>query len=438
MDNKKISLIRDPLPTLFVKYLTPSIISLIVMALYGIVDGIFIGRGVGKDGLAAINFGYPIINFMNALSLMFGVGGGTLISIYNKRKKFRDICFTYVIILNIIFYLIVLLSVFLLNEKLIYFMGSSENLLGMVKEYLYPTTIGIIFLMLSTSLVIVVRNNASPVYAFFSMISGAITNIFLDWLFIFKFNYGIKGAAVATVIGQIISFALLVFYFYKRKKEISILFEYKFIIFFKIISIGFSSFIVEFAVAFITILFNVILMKYGGEVAVAAYCVIGYIFYIFRMLYSGIAQGIQPIISFNYGMQNKNRVLDSFKLVHKICFFLSIFNIIILNIFSEKIVRLFNSDYELVNLTISGLRIYSLAIFFIGTNLINIGYLQSKNSPKSATLLSFSRSIIFIIIYIIILPPIFNINGIWATFPLADATTILLTWIFRKKINFKK
>ena len=292
--DEKIRLKQEPIGRLFFRYLSPSIISLVVIALYGIIDGIFVGIGVGKDGLAAINIAYPIINLANALALMFGVGGATLISIYTKTKKFKNTCFSYIIYLNLSFYIILLFLVFIFRESLMYLVGSNSYLISYVKSYLYPTTGGIIFIMLSTSFSIIVRNNGSPLYSFIVMTIGAGINILLDWLFVIKFKFGMSGAAFATIIGQLFSFLLLVLYFYRRKKEFKIEYIFNPLILFKIFSIGFSSFIIEFAIAFVIVLFNIILMKYGGEISVAAYSVVGYVFYMFRMIYAGIAQGIQP------------------------------------------------------------------------------------------------------------------------------------------------
>lgn len=435
--NKKEMLGSEKISILFIKYLTPSVIGLIVIALYGIIDGMFVGIGVGRDGLAAINIGYPIINLANALALMFGVGGATLISIYTKTKKFKNACFSYLIYLNIFFYILIILTVFIFRDSLIKFMGANSYLSSYVKAYLYPTAGGIIFIMLSTSLSIIVRNNGSPVYSFISMTTGAVTNIFLDWLLVIKYNYGLSGAAFATITGQFFTFLLLVIYFHKRKNEFQIINKYfNSKILFKIFSIGFSSFIIEFAIAFIIVIFNRVFMKYGGEIAVAAYSVVGYIFYMFRMIYAGIAQGIQPIVSYNFGIGNTKRMLKTYFLAHKISFVISILNLIIINVFSNEIVSFFSRDQELIELAVEGNKIYSMAVLFVGINLINTMYLQSKNSPKYAITISMSRSVIFIIIYIVILPPILGMKGIWLAFPLADMTTTLFTWLFRKKIKF--
>lgn len=432
----KYDLEKDSINKLLVKYLAPSIMSLLVTALYVIVDGIFVGRGTGQSGLAAINIAYPIINISNALSLMVGVGGSTLMSIYSKNKRIKNLFFTYIIILVIFFYFILNIIVFLSGDKLLYFAGSSENLLPLAKTYLYTVAIGVIFIMLSTALAPVIRNNRAPALAFFSMIVGAFINIILDYIFIMKFNWGIFGAAFATVIGQAFSFLSMLLYFLSARSDLKLKFnKFKRKIFTKILSLGFSSFIVEFAVAIILIFFNKKFMYYGGEIAVSAFCIVAYIFFIFRMTYTGIAQGIQPIVSYNYGIRRVDRMEKCFKIAHIINLCLAFIFFIFVNIFPEEITKIFNSNEELVELTVHGLRLYVIAVFFLGGNLVNISYLQAKNRAKSAILISLMSSFVFLMLYINILPIFIGLDGIWLAFPISDFTTLVITILFRKKLH---
>lgn len=223
--SKSISLGKDPVWKLFLNFSIPAVTGMIVTAMYSIVDGIFVGRGVGADGLAALNLGYPIVNFGAALSLMFGIGGATLISLNPKDKEFCNRCFSYIIVLNVTAYLLILLLVVFFNERIIRLMGANDNLLPMVKAYMYPCTAALGFLMISNSLNAVVRNDKAPAYAFISMVIGAVTNIFLDWLFIMKFGFGIFGAATATGIGQLFSMLFLVRYFMKPGSRFKFSFE---------------------------------------------------------------------------------------------------------------------------------------------------------------------------------------------------------------------
>ncbi len=432
--SKSISLGKDSIGKLFLNFSIPAVTGMLVTAFYAIIDGVFIGQGVGADGLAAINIGYPIVNFGAALSLMFGVGGSTLISLYPKNKKIQNRCFSYIITLNIISYIFIVLMVIIFNEKLLYLMGSSEQLLPMVKAYLYPCTVGVGFLMLANSLNAVVRNDKSPTYAFIAMVIGAVTNIILDWLFIIVFRWGMFGGALATAIGQLFSMLFLIKYFFRFDCH----FKYKFMklklnILYKMLMIGFPSFIMEFAVALITILFNLSFMKYSGELGVSAFCIVGYIFYIFRMLFSGLGQGIQPIVSYNYGAKLHERVKGIYKLGHRVSFVISIIILIWVVFFSKSLIVLFNNDIVLRKKASEGMILYTSAIIFMGANFINIAYLQSKGKANSANLLSILRSTVYVAITLFILPKIIGERGVWLALPVSDLLTYLTTVVLQKR-----
>ncbi len=432
--SKSISLGKDSIGKLFLNFSIPAVTGMLVTAFYAIIDGVFIGQGVGADGLAAINIGYPIINFGAGLSLMFGVGGSTLISLYPKNKKIQNRCFSYIVTLNIISYIFIVLMVVIFNEKLLYLMGSSEQLLPMVKAYLYPCTVGVGFLMLANSLNAVVRNDKSPTYAFIAMVIGAVTNIFLDWLFIMVFKWGMFGGALATAIGQLFSMLFLIKYFFRFGCH----FKYRFMklklnILYKMLMIGFPSFIMEFAVALITILFNLSFMKYSGELGVSAFCVVGYIFYIFRMLFSGLGQGIQPIVSYNYGAKLTDRVKGIYNLGHRVSFVISTIILIWVVFFSRNLIVLFNNDIILREKASEGMILYTSAIIFMGANFINIAYLQSKGKANSANLLSILRSTVYVAITLFILPKIFGERGVWLALPASDLLTYLTTIILQKR-----
>lgn len=436
--NKNLKSFKKEIRISMAKYIFPSVMSLLLTAFYVIVDGIFIGIGAGEEGLAAINIGYPLVNISNGFSLMFGIGGSTLISIYSRNKKIKNIFFTSIIFLCISFYLLLLSAVFLSGDKLIYMIGSSESLLPQVKMYLYPLTIGSIFLMLTTAMIPILRNINAPRYAFFSMSVGAITNIILDWIFILKFNMGIRGASIATVIGQIFSFSSIAIFFIIFNTGLHFnLKKMKLKIFLKIISVGFSSCLLETAIALILIIFNIKFMYYGGQVAVSAFCIVAYIYFIARMLFTGVAQGIQPLLSYNYGIKNYEKIYIFFKETYKLNIFLSFAFFLLLNIFAKQIISIFGATGELLNLTIHGFRIYSLAVFFSCFNLLNISYLQSIDRARSSIFISLINSFIFLIIFSNLLPIFLGMDGIWFSFPLSDFMSLLTTYLLRKKLSFK-
>lgn len=433
---KTLDLKKDSVTKLFFNFSIPAVTGMMVNALYAIIDGIFIGQGVGADGLAAVNIAYPVINLGIAISLLIGTGGATLMSLRPKNIKFKNTCFSHIVILNIISYLVILCFVLINGDKLVYLLGSSETLLIQVKTYLYTCVIAMIFLMLSNSLNAVVRNDKSPVYAFISMVIGAITNVFLDWLFIIVFEWGVFGGAFATAIGQLLSFLFLVKYFFRIDCKLKFKLQKLKVTFVKnIISIGFPSFTIEFTAALTNALFNIAFMKFLGEIGVSAYCIVAYICYIFRCVFTGLAQGVQPVISFNYGAKEFERVRKTYRLGHIVTFIVSTSILLSVVFYGKNLVRLFNNDKALVDLASHGLILFASAIIFQGANFINISYLQSKGMTKLSNIISSLRSIVFFLIAIIILPLFLRETGVWLSLPSSDFMCFIVSCIILRKEN---
>lgn len=427
----RVDLQNGSIGKLFFYFSFPAVTGMMVSAFYVIVDGMFIGRGIGSDGLAAINIAYPITNFLVGLSLMFGVGGATMISVARGKNQTSEVnrIFTHMLFLTFLVYFIALCAVILFEKDVIYFLGGNDALYNEVRGYLIPSAWFNIFYMLSMGLNAIVRNDNAPKHAMFSMIVGAVINIFLDALFIIVFKWGMWGAAIATGIAQMGSFAFLCTHFYNGNS--TIMFEKKLrfspIIIWKIIVNGFPSFIIEFAIAVVTLLFNLVLMKMTGEMGVAAFSIVAYVFCIFRMTYNGLSQGIQPIVSFNYGAKKEDRLKKIFSLGHKTAFVTAALIIIVINIESKNIVKMFTDNLELIDMASKGLICYTSGMFFLGANFINISYLQSMEKALLSNLISFGRSFLFVVVGILIYPKLFGIYGVWLTLPLADFTVFAMT-----------
>lgn len=430
----RVDLRNDSIGKLFFYFSFPAVAGMMVSAFYVIVDGIFVGRGIGSNALAAINIAYPITNFLVGLSLMFGVGGATMISIARGKNQVKEVnnIFSHILFLTFLAYFIALTTIILFEKNVITFLGGNATLYNDVRAYLIPSAWFNIFFMLSMGLNAVVRNDNAPKHAMFSMIIGAVVNIFLDALFIMVFKWGIWGAATATGLSQVCSFLFLWLHFYNGSSEIRFEKKLRFSpkIITKILINGFPSFIIEFAIAVVTLLFNIVLMKMIGEIGVAAFSIVAYVFYIFRMFFNGLAQGIQPIVSFNYGANRFDRLKKIFILGHKTSIISALLIIIILNIFKVNIVSSFtNGDEELIKLASGGLIGYTSGLVFLAINFINISYLQSMEKALISNLLSFGRSFFFVVVGILIYPKIFGIYGVWLTPPLADFTIFAITLI---------
>lgn len=433
---KKLDLENGNLTKLFITFAMPATISMIMTFLYTVADGIFITRGVGSNGIAAVNIGYPIINFTVALSLMFGIGGATLIAFKKGDIKYQNRYFSHIIFLNIVVYIIVAGAIFLFTNPLMMALGASEELLPMIKGYMYPCTISTSFLMISTSLNAVVRNDNAPKRAMQSNLIGAGMNIVLDYLFIFKFHLGIEGGAYATAISQIVAAIYLCRHFIGSTFKLEISWKkLDFRILKRIISIGLPSFVLEFAVAVITVLLNIAFMKEAGVFAASSYGIISYSFMLFRMLFTGISQGIQPIVSYNYGRRNFARIKEVLIFTHKVAFGMSVISLILIIIFGKNMVNIFTSDVALVKESTKGFVLYSIALSFLAFNFVNIAYLQAIDRVRVSNIICMSRSFVFVFVGLMILPKFLGINGIWLALPFADFITALLTIPFMKKIT---
>ncbi|WP_297598178.1 MATE family efflux transporter [uncultured Cetobacterium sp.] len=439
MSNNKNQLESQTISKLFYKFAIPASIGMLVNSLYVVADGVFISRGIGSVGIAAVNIGYPIINLTAALSLMFGAGGATLISLNSENQNFKNKSFTYTIILNLFFYILIASLVFMFPNQIMKSLGATELLLPMVKDYMYPCIIASFFLMLSISLNAVVRNDNAPKKAMNSLFIGAITNIVLDYVFIFRFKMGIEGGAYATAIGQILSAIYLCMHFPNSSFKFDFnLKDIQWNLMGKICSLGFSSFILEFAVMVITILLNITLSRTEGQIGVAAYGIISYSFVIYRMLFTGLAQGIQPIVSFNYGRRNFKKVLEIFKFAHKFCFIASTIALLLAKLLALDVVKIFTTEAHLFEYTAKGLFLYSSAIIFVGANFMNISYLQAMDKALLANFISVCRGVVFMGIGILVLPKFLGVNGIWLTLPFADVMTFFLTCIIFKIFEINK
>ncbi|MFK4784430.1 MATE family efflux transporter [Fusobacterium sp. MFO224] len=430
---KKIDLEKDSISSLFIKFAIPSIISMLVISLYTIIDGIFIARGVGSSAMAAVNIGYPVLTLGTSVSFMLGIGGATLIAFKKGDIKYQNKCFTHIIFLNLIIYLLIAILVFGFTNPLIYFLGGNDEILPLIRGYLYPCTTAAFFLMLSSSLNAVVRNDGNPRKAMTSTILGAICNIILDYIFIFKFNMGIEGGATATAISQIISALYLFTHFINSTFKIELNKKLDFHLISSIILIGFPSFMLEFSVGVISVLLNIEFMRIGGVFAAAAYSIVAYAFMFYRMLFLGLAQAGQPIISYNYGKQKLEKIKESFKVAHKLTFIISVISLISVFAFSESIISIFTEDPEMLAACTRGFILYSIAISFLGFNCINIAYLQAINQPLISVIISISRSFGFGFIAFMVFPDFLSLDGVWLNLPFADFATSLASVPFIKK-----
>lgn len=415
---------------LMVKFAVPSIIGMIVSALYNIVDQLFIGNFVGALGNAATNIAFPFSTACIALSLMFGIGGASCFNLNMGRGETKKAPY---FVGNSIFALtvsgIVLMVVTLLFLKpLLLLFGSSKTVLHYAIEYVSITAIGFPFLILTTGGGHLIRADASPKMAMFCNLLGAVVNIILDAIFVPL--WGMSGAAWATIIGQILSAIVVIIYLFNFK-TVKLKFSHflpKFKYLAKTASIGMASFINQLAIMLVIIILNNSLRYYGGlsiygeDIPIACSGIIMKVNQIVFSIVIGLSQGTQPIESFNYGAKNYTRVKNAYKLAIVTGAVISIVAFAFFQIFPKEILGLFGKKNS--NLYFEfGVKFFRMFLFFTWLNFIQpitSTFFTSIGKPVKGIILSLTRQIIFFLPPLLILPTFFGINGIFYTGPIAD------------------
>lgn len=436
---------------LLFKFGTPSIISMLVGALYNIVDQIFIGQGVGINGNAATNVAFPLTTICVSISLFLGLGGASSYSLLLGRGE-REKATTIIgntISLAFIFSIVLTIIVKVFVKKIMYMFGSTEEVLSYAIKYSSITSTGFLPFIFSSMMSHIIRADGSPRYSMMSVLSGAIANTILDPIFIFYFKMGIAGAALATIIGQFISFALTFKYIFKMKnitlnKE-SFLLKINNVI--KIFTLGLSGGFNQLAMMAVQITMNNVLSYYGnqsiygGNIPLAVSGIIIKINMIIMAFIIGTGQGSQPIIGFNYGARNYKRVIDTYKLSVFITTMMAIIASILFQLFPRQIVSMFGDGSELYfSFAEEYMRIYMLFMVVNGVQPVTGSFFTSIGKAFKGAFIAMTRQIIFLLPLIIILPKIFGIDGVMYAGPIADAMALIVTILFiRREIkNIKK
>lgn len=421
---------------LLLKFSIPAITGMLVNALYNIVDRIFVGNGVGALAISGIVIAFPIMNIIMAFGMLVGNGTSSLISIRlgQKRKEDAEQILGNAFVLTII--LAVLLSIFglvFLDQILVKF-GARGEVLEYAREYTRIVLIGVIFQNLAFSMNHSIRASGSPKIAMFSMLIGAILNTILDPIFIYVFHMGVAGAAIATVISQTVSSAWVVSFFLREKGTLRLYvknMKLKKHVVLSIFSIGVSPFSMQLAASVITIILNSSLLRFGGDIAVAAMGVINSITMLILMPMFGINQGAQPIIGFNYGAKKYDRVKHTLKLAILFATSISTLGFIMVELFPSFLISLFGkNNAQLIDIGSHGIRIFLSMLPIVALQIVSANYFQAVGKPNHSMFLSLSRQVIILMPLLFILPPIFKLNGVWLAGPASDVISSIIAAIF--------
>lgn len=449
---EKVDLGKEKISKLLLSFSVPCIISLIVNALYNIVDQIFIGWGVGYLGNGATNVVFPITVICLAFALMFGDGSSAYLSLKlgeNKKEEAKKgVCNGILACAIISIILCAIILIFL--PQLLNIFGCTDSLRQYALDYGFVIALGIPFMMIGTTLNSIIRADGSPKYSMVSMVIGAIINIILDPIAIFTFNMGVKGAAIATIVSQIVSFIVNIMYI-KRFKSIKVdkkSFKFEFLRAKTVAMLGVSSFITQMAIVIVICVQNKLFKKYGVNSKFGAdipITVLGIVMKINQILSSiiiGIAAGSQPIVGFNYGARKYKRVKETIKIVLISSLCVSCIAFILFQTIPEKLISIFGSGDELYNeFACLAFRVFLMLTLFNGIQIASGIFFQAIGKPAKSAFLTLSRQILFFTSAAIILSNIFGVMGVLYAGPVSDGLAFLVSatlLIFERRSLNKK
>jgi len=431
-DDKKNILDDDRIGRLLFKLSLPAFVGMFVMTLYNIVDTVFIGRFVGPLGIAGLSIVFPIQMLTMGIGHLMGMGGGSMISIQigagriDRAERALGNAITGVIVSSLILMILGLTK----TDDILRIMGASDTILPYARDYLIIILLGVIFQgfgMAQNSLIRAEGNTRVPMIG---MVIGAVSNTILDAVFIISFKMGIKGAALATVISQMILFAYYMYYYFSGRSFLhfslkNLIIDWSIMRY--ILAIGVAPFVMSVAGSVSALFVNRLCLFYGGDMAVSAYGIINRIIMFALMPGIVVSQGLQPVVGFNYGAGHYTRILKAVRMALTATTAFCIVAFIFLQLFPQVFIGIFTDDAELISLSSYAIRRILATAYLIGFIIIGSTLFQSIGKPVQAFVTATARATLFLIPLILTLPRFIGLDGVWWSFPLAEILTFCLT-----------
>lgn len=434
-----------PIGKLLVEYSIPAIIGMTLTSLYNIIDSIFIGHGVGALAISGLAITFPLMNLLVAFCTLVGVGGATLSSIrlgQKDKKGAEDILGNVAIlcVINAIFYGGL---AFIFLEPILFFFGASEATLPYARDFMQVILLGSPISYVMIGLNNIMRATGYPKKAMLSSMLTVGCNIILAPIFIFVLNWGIRGAALATICSQFIGMLWVLYHFYSPKTYIRFQrhsMRLKQHIIANIFAIGMSPFVMNVCACCIVIFINNRLLNYGGDMAIGAFGILNRIQMLFVMIVMGITMGMQPITGYNYGAQHFDRVKRTLKLGITAGRIITTLGFIIGELFPGIFVGMFTDNHELTDEATLALRIGILSFPVVGAQIVITQFFQSIGKARISIFLSLSRQLLFLLPGLAFLPPFYGVEGVWFSMPLSDAlafavAALMLAYHYKKKMS---
>ncbi|NOH43616.1 MATE family efflux transporter [Vibrio cyclitrophicus] len=419
-------------------YTIPTVAAMLVNGLYQVVDGIFIGRYVGADGLAGINVAWPVIGSILGIGMLVGVGTGALVSIHQGEKDTQGAKQILATGLTLLLAITPIVSavLFLFADNFLFWQGAEGRVYELGLQYLHILIGASVFTLGSIAMPFLLRNDDSPNLATILMIVGAVINIVLDYLFIALYGWELMGAALATAIAQFVVTALGLAYFFSHRANLRLRWNelrLKLDVIPQIFSIGTSSFFMYAYGSMMVALHNALFSQYGDQLMIGAYAILGYIVTVYYLTAEGIANGMQPLVSYNHGARNQANIRKLLKIAMMSSVLIGVAFVLLLNAFPREFVSVFNSDEpQLVEYTVLGIRLHMFALALDGFLVVAGAYYQAVNKGSKAMFVTIGNMLIQLP-FLYIMPKLYGVPGIWIAYPLSNIALSVVVMIMLYK-----
>lgn len=432
---KQIDLKNQSVYKLYFRYFVPSLCAMLALSTYNVVDGIFVGRKLGEDALAAVGIAWPVFPVLIAYELLFSIGAASIASYHlgrGEEQKAREV-FSSVFYFALISGTLIGLGFYAFCDDIVVLLGASEKIAPLSKQFLEVIFLGSFIIVLHPLLDVFAMNDKRPVLAMCAMIAGACSNVVFNYIFIFIFEWGLFGSAMATIVGHSIGFLILLSHFLRGRGQIYFVWAMKFKALVKSAQNGVAQASAELSASIVMLVANHLLVGLGGDRAVAMYSVLMYSGIVFFTILLSASQAIQPIASFNFGARAYERLLQVLKFA--LAFSLSVGAVLyaLSMVFSHYLVVLFLQrdsggavDMAFLRDVENAMSIHFLGYFFIGFNMSVASFFQSIQRPVSSFIVTIAYTLVFVLIFFMILPEFYGLNGIWMSNPAGELLSVFV------------
>ena len=428
---------KERIGNLFLKYVSANVLGMIGYSCYILADTFFIARGIGADALAALNLVLPAYSLMNGTGLMIGMGAASRYTISSTKPEgtLHRTIFTQALYLAAFAAVIFSSGGIFLPDRIAAVLGANADTIGYATDYIRILLIFSPLFLGNNLLLSFVRNDGAPRLSMTGMIVGSLTNIVLDYVFIYPLGMGMTGAALATATAPVISMLIMSVHFIKKRNHFRpVRTRLSLVRWGDICTLGVSSLVTELSSGVVIIVFNYLILGLNGNTGVAAYGILANIALVLVSIYTGIGQGVQPIVSRYAGKdgEEQRRSLRRYALATSLSF--ALLSYLLIAVFAVPLADLFNREHDpiLTDIASNGMRIYFVSLFFSGINIVAAAFLSSADRPKQAFVISILRGFVLIIPVAWLMSVLFGLTGIWMAVPVTEACVCVLALIFLK------